>query len=100
MSSRIKAGAQTSGVQTAVRPNGGTQTRRPNGGAQTSCSELLGVRFRTFLGRPIDCFGGPRHSTVIPKIPRAPKGLIPPPLVYRLYLFNCETHIESKYAIH
>ena len=44
---------------------------------------------------------GPLRSRVIPiyKIPRVPRGWIPPLFIYRLYLFNCETRIESKYAI-
>jgi len=28
-----------------------------------------------------------------------PEGWIPTNLVYRLYLFNCETHIKSKHVI-
>src|SRR6218665_2159606 len=50
----MRAGAQTSGAQTAVRPNGGAQTpapkrRRPNGGAQTAAPKRPDPTMRASL---------------------------------------------------
>jgi len=50
-----------------------------------------------FKGKTFD--DGPLRSKVIPKITRVPSVNTTPPFVYRLYVFNRETHIESKYAI-